>query len=106
MSTSPCPACGQPAELGPDHLRTSFTFHELGGFVVVVDLDMGMSVTNAAEHVVAHLAETIPLFAKRVLYRDTDGTWDELRVRDGEFLTFGSIGAKGDCLTAVAKARR
>ena len=55
--------------------------------VYIADLDIGMSVTNDAEAVVAEL---IPRFeGKRIVYKDTDGRWDEL-IHDGnQFIDFG-----------------
>lgn len=47
--------------------------------VFLVDLDMGgRSVTNDAEAVCEELQAAYP--GKRVIYRDTMGRWDEMRV--------------------------
>jgi len=52
--------------------------------VYISDLNIGMSVTNDAERVVE---EIIPRFkGKRIVYKDTDGRWDEL-VHDGHQFT-------------------
>lgn len=44
--------------------------------IFIVDEDGPLSVTNDAEGVVAELHEALPGF--RVVYRDTEGDWDEL----------------------------
>lgn len=62
-------------------------------FVFITDETVkrgGRSVTNAAEQVVADLLAKHP--GRRIVYRDTDGTWDEL-VHDGtKFATFAPAG--------------
>lgn len=64
------------------------------GAVLLVDrcLPGTMTITNAAEVVIAELAAAGLLAGRRVFYQDTLGRWDEL-VHDGEaFLRFNSIG--------------
>lgn len=56
--------------------------------IYIRDLDIGMSVTNDAENVVAELAKTHP--GKRIVYQDTDGFWDELIHDVGRFIRFGT----------------
>lgn len=123
MKPLTCPACGEPARLSPSWLdtglRSSFTWHVFGGFILVVDLDAGMTITNDAERVVEVLARAVALPGRRVLYRDTDGRWDELVVAGGlrrdvpgrpvvvdgfRFASFNAIGARGSCAAAVAAA--
>lgn len=65
------------------------------------------SITNAAEDVVRWFAERGYLFredegARRILYRDSDGVWDELAHDGKRFKAFRPIG--GTSLEA-AKAR-
>lgn len=75
--------------------RSHWTFEVRDGFVLVIDLGTGMSVTNDAEAVILALAQLVPDFAtKRVLYRDTEGTWDEIAHADGEFECFRYIGTQ------------
>lgn len=65
------------------------------GAVLLVDrcLPGTMTITNAAEVVIGELAAADLLAGRRVFYRDTEGSWDEL-VHDGqEFLRFAPIGA-------------
>lgn len=71
-----------------------FTWDIDGDLVAVVDLDGGRSVTNDAEAVVAFLVGAgIDFSGKRLAYRDTLGTWDELKVRDNRFAGFGLLDA-------------
>jgi len=63
-----------------------------------------MTVTNDVEHVIQDLAKQGLLEdGKRVIYRDTTGTWDEIVVKDGRFVTFRHLGAKSvaDALAQV-----
>lgn len=64
-----------------------------GPFIAVVDMynedDPCMSVTNDAENVVKEVVRIhgdLP-----VLYKDTEGQWDELRHEAGRFTGFGLI---------------
>lgn len=50
-----------------------------------------MSVTNDAENVLASMRSQIA-DGKPVIYRDTDGTYDELLHREGHFATFRALG--------------
>lgn len=51
------------------------------------------TVTNDAERVVAQLVRSGRLpYGRRLLYFDSDGDLDELKVRDGEFSGFGTVG--------------
>ena len=54
--------------------------------VWIVDHDVGASVTNCAEGVCANLNERYPDY--RIIYRDTDGNWDELVHEHGVFKNF------------------
>lgn len=45
--------------------------------IFIIDLKRGMSVTNDADAVVAEVLRLHP--GKRIVYRDTLGSWDELR---------------------------
>jgi hypothetical protein len=83
--------------------RATYGYTVLGAFILVVDQDQGMSVTNDAEHVIADLARARVLPGRRVLYRDTDKHWDELVVSDGAFAGFAPLGATTP-EEAIAKA--
>jgi hypothetical protein len=76
------------------------------GFICLVDLDQGMTITNAAEWVIQQLArDGFDLVKNRVIYRDTMGNWDELVVRDGRFDGFAPLNAKSQA-QAIAHATR
>lgn len=57
------------------------------GVVFIIDEDIGMSVTNDAENVVAELLAKYP--NHRIVYRDTSGDWDELQHDNTQFTGFG-----------------
>jgi hypothetical protein len=57
--------------------------------VFIVDNDVGVSVTNAAEAVVAAIAAEYP--ERRIFYKDTMGEWGELVHNRGAFLRFAGI---------------
>lgn len=54
--------------------------------IFLVDRNLGMSVTNDAENVVAEVVNEYG--DKRVIYRDSMGNWDELAHTNGTFGTF------------------
>lgn len=54
--------------------------------VYIVDNDDGMSVTNMAEHVVFEVNKHYP--NRRIVYKDTEGHWDELLHEHGVFKGF------------------
>jgi hypothetical protein len=52
-------------------------------FVFIEDIGTGRSVTNDAEAVVYELFNKESIGDKRIIYKDTNGDWDEL-VHDGD----------------------
>lgn len=54
--------------------------------VFLVDLNVGKSVTNDAENVVAEILTEYG--NKRIIYRDSDGHWDELVHNGSKFTNF------------------
>jgi hypothetical protein len=85
--------------------RATFSYRSYGDVIAVIDHDEGRSVTNDAEAVIEQLAQKFDLSKYRVIYRDTRGVWDELRVRDARFDGFGSINETGlDAALAKVKA--
>jgi hypothetical protein len=75
--------------------RSAWHHQEIGSVVAIYDDFSGteMSVTNDAEQVIEALRSIgIDFTGKRVIYRDTDGQWDEMRIANGEFAGFASIG--------------
>lgn len=58
------------------------------GIVFISDLNRGaLSVTNDAERVCRVLHSDWPGY--RIMYRDSEGRWDELRHERGVFKSFG-----------------
>lgn len=56
--------------------------------VFIRDLNLGnRSVTNDAENVVKEINTLFP--GKRIIYKDSNGDWDELLHTDGRFEGFG-----------------
>lgn len=54
-----------------------------------------MSVTNDVEQVIdeMHKKHHVSFLGKRVIYRDTEGRWDELVVYNNTFRSFKGLGA-------------
>jgi len=67
-----------------------------------------MSVTNDAERVVKELHDADDLTDRRIIYRDSDGHWDELVANpDGSFGGFRCLVGDGrKRITDLAEARR
>ena len=63
--------------------------------VLVIDLDLGGgSVTNDAEQVIQELATSGGnLDALVILYRDSEGRWDQIVTRHSQFVGFRMVGA-------------
>ena len=92
-------------------MRATYQVFHLPGFVCVVDLDVGRSVTNDAENVVADLAAELH-DGVHLIYRDTDGTWDEIAFvtdEDGRprFNGFNGLGQRSmkDAMTMIGLRR-
>lgn len=85
--------------------RARFSYRLTNQVVLVEDWNDGaMSVTNDAERVVGYLNEIGALTnERRVIYRDSEGRWDELKHERGEFIGFGYIGARtaDDAIKAI-----
>lgn len=76
-------------------------------FLTLVDQDIGMSITNDVENVLATLcaAGEYKPGLMRLVYRDTDGIWDEIVTDErGGFVGFRSLGGARDCGTALRAA--
>ena len=72
------------------------TVHTVGAqrVVALVDAGDGLTITNAAEAVIADLKRRgISQANDRVIYRDTEGLWDELCVAERGFVGFRVLGA-------------
>lgn len=87
-------------------LRSEFRLYTIGKVVCIEDLDNdgACSVTNDAEAVVEYVLECAPLPIERIIYRDSMGVWDELKVKDGRFAGFRPL-RETDRTKAIAKAR-
>ena len=82
----------------------NYTVSVTNGVVCVIDQGRGKSVTNDAEAVIADLgANGVDLANQPVIYRDTEGRWDELVVRNGRFSDFRFLHTK-DQAQAVDRA--
>lgn len=78
-------------------MRASITHIETKNpkIVAIIDNDDGaMTITNDAEGVVKFLFDNALLKnGQRLIYRDTEGVWDELNHKEGKFVGFAFIGA-------------
>lgn len=71
----------------------SYTIRKVTDQIVyIIDNDDGMSVTNMAERVVEEINKTHP--NRRIVYKDTEGHWDELLHRNGVFEGFKYLNEK------------
>ncbi len=73
--------------------------------IVVEDRDLGRSVTNDAENVIADLRERGFNLLFPVIYCDTTRRWDGLTVRDGQFAGFYPLNAAGSTDYGEARAK-
>ena len=67
------------------------------GAILLEDLDQAraVTITNNAETVVRNMATVYPQqLGDRIIYRDTDGRWDELKRDGAAFLGFAPIDAQ------------
>lgn len=81
-----------------------------GNLVVLEDLDQGPSITNTAEVVVKEVANALALQGLdinrfTVIYRDTMGIWDEIKVEESRFAGFAPI-QKWERPTDYERARK
>lgn len=79
---------------------------QIDEFIVISDLNAPgrSSVTNDADRVVRTVLEYTDLRKRRILYRDSSGTWDGMAVSQGVFAGFVGIGATS--LSAAMTAAR
>lgn len=78
-------------------LKSSFSLVKISADpekIVWIKDDNGLrSVTNDAERVCRVVNKAYP--GHRIIYRDSDGQWDELKHKDGVFLDFVFLGERG-----------
>ncbi len=73
--------------------RAVYSVGRSGNVVTLVDHDRGRTVTNDADAIVWDLSRSGTLRPMdRLIYRDTDGRWDEIEHKDGIFVGFAPIG--------------
>lgn len=85
--------------------RADYSYTAEAGVVCIVDHDTGRSVTNDAHNVIQDLVDAgIDVNSMPVIYRDSQGIWDQLIVNGTRFDTFKSINEK-DKAAAIVKAK-
>lgn len=85
--------------------RASYTARIEDGAIVLEDSGKGYSITNAAASVIRDLGKLGYNLRLPVIYRDTDGRWDGLAVRNGEFVAFYPLNKAEERDYAEARAR-
>ena len=69
--------------------HANYSYEVVNNVVCIRDEGGARSVTNDAEAVIADLiAAGVDMVNQPVIYRDPDGAWDELVVKDGQFTDF------------------
>lgn len=72
--------------------RAAFTVITIGNLLIIVDRDLGRTVTNDADRVVAKLVERgHDVDACVIVYLDTAGRWDQLLTAAGRFCGFRAL---------------
>lgn len=85
--------------------RSEYSYTIENGVVCIVDHDTGRSVTNDARDVIDDLTrKDIDVNAMPVIYRDSQGIWDQLTVVNSRFASFKSINER-EKADAIAKAK-
>lgn len=82
-----------PPKGSPPTLRCHFSsVRASADYIALKDDDIGVSMTNDAENVIAWLAYHCQLPEhRRVFYRDTMGRWNEMVHKDGRFVGFKPV---------------
>lgn len=70
--------------------RASFVWELAGDVLLIFDQNLGgPSVTNDIEQVLARIAACgVDLDKRRIIYRDSEGRWDRVATRGGQFAHF------------------
>lgn len=73
--------------------RADYTYTVEEDFVCIIDMNRGdRSVTNDAENVIQDLVrDGVDLSVRRVIYKDSEGIWDELLVSNKHFSGFRAL---------------
>ncbi len=71
-------------------LSTSYSYTLHGSVLALHDFGTERRIADDPDHVLAHLQRThgVSLSGRRVVYRDPNGIWQELRVENGAFAGF------------------
>ena len=85
--------------------RARYTARREDDAIVIEDQDLGRSVTNDAENVIADLREREFDLSLPVICRDTTSRYDGLTVRAGRFAGFYPLNAAGSTDYGEARAR-
>lgn len=74
-----------------------YVHHVDHGVLSIIDQARGASVTNDIENVLAEIAEHgVDLSTVQVMYRDTQGIWDAVKLDEGRFAAFVSLNEKDE----------
>lgn len=85
--------------------RADYSYSVEEGVVCIVDHDNGKSVTNDADNVIDDLVKAgIDVSGMPVIYRDTEGYWDQLLVSESRFVDFASIHER-ERIAAIRKVK-
>lgn len=94
-------------------MRSDYKYAIIEGVICIEDLNIGgTSVTNNIENVIDGIVSKDPEISllKKILavYRDSQGEWDEVRIKiNGKFESFAYIGVDNlDLAIKVVKNRR
>jgi hypothetical protein len=88
--------------------RSRYTFERSERAIFIIDLGVGLSVTNDAERVIHDLVDRgIAVDRMVIVYRDTTGVWDQLLTKRGQFAGFRRLHANDrmDALRLAAMPR-
>lgn len=116
MSTTICHSCGRPlrdprsvetgigpicaakrsSDFGPRLFKSDYFYEIIDGVLVLFDRDCGsISLTNDIENVLLEVARNLGnAMPGIVIYRDSEGQYDQVRHRNGVFGGFNAIAAK------------
>jgi hypothetical protein len=88
--------------------RSDYSAELESGVLRITDLNIGgMSVTNDIERVIREMRSAgIDVDGTPIIYRDSDGRWDGVRTKGGEFYWFDPIGTTSEAEAAdIARLR-
>jgi len=68
--------------------KVNFYAEFVDGVLCIIDTDGPISVTNDVENVIDRIREVGIDLTKPVIYRNSEGVWDGLLIKDGKFAGF------------------